>query len=154
MRKHSRKETNHRTEEREAKKPWLAHQGRETDYLSGKDPPEEERLQRTSWLATAEVPKGRADTRQTLRRGEACGGSRGNQGRKVGRVEPSDGKGTLEQSPEAPEGPETRGEEARKDEDQGRTEIDGQEKKQTERLQQPQPTEKTRPKGRTPSRRN
>ena len=62
MRKHSRKETNHVTEEQDSKKPWLAHQGRETDYLSGKDPPEdEERLQRTSWLATAEVPKGRAD---------------------------------------------------------------------------------------------
>ena len=68
MRKHSRKETNHGTEEQDSKKPWLAHQGRETDYLSGKDPLEEERLQRTSWLAAAEVPKGRADARQTLRR--------------------------------------------------------------------------------------
>ena len=44
-----------------------------------------------------------------MQRGKAHGGSRGNQGRKVGRVEPSDGKGTLEQPPEAPEGPETRG---------------------------------------------
>ena len=68
MRKYSRKETNHGTEERDAKKPWRAHQGRETDYLSGKDPPEEEQLQRTSWLATVEVPKGRADARQTLHR--------------------------------------------------------------------------------------
>ena len=32
----------------------LAHQGLETDYPSGKYPPVEERLQRTSWLATAE----------------------------------------------------------------------------------------------------
>ena len=68
MRKHSKKETNHRTEERDAKKPWLAYQDRETDYRSGKDPPEEERLQRTCWLATVEAPKGRADVQQTLRR--------------------------------------------------------------------------------------
>ena len=52
MRKYSRKETNHGTEERDVKKPWLAHQGRETDYLSGKDSPEEAQLQQTSWLAT------------------------------------------------------------------------------------------------------
>ena len=54
MRKHSRKETNHGTEERDAERPWIAHQGLETDYPAGKDPPVEERLQRTSWLATAE----------------------------------------------------------------------------------------------------
>ena len=48
----------------------------------------------------------RANARQTLRREANFGG---NQGRKVGRVEPSDRKGTLEQSPEAPEGLETRG---------------------------------------------
>ena len=96
MRKHGRKETNHRTEERDAKKPWLAHQGRETDYLSGKDPPEE-RLQRTSWLATVEVPKGRTNARQALRRGKARGGSGINQGRNDGRVEPSNRKGALEQ---------------------------------------------------------
>ena len=43
----------------------------------------------------------------------------GNQGKKAGRVEPSDRKGTLEQSPKVPEGPETTGEEANKDKDQG-----------------------------------
>ena len=101
----------------------------------GKDPPEEERLQWTSWIATVEEPRGGGGGRRptdSTQRGEARGGSGGNQGRKVGRVEPTDGKGTLEQSPEAPEGPETRGEEATKDEDQGRTEKDGQEKKRTE----------------------
>ena len=53
----------------------------------------------------------------STQRGEAREGSGGNQGRKVGRGEPSDGKRTLEQLPEAPEGPETRWEEAKKDED-------------------------------------
>ena len=48
---------------------------------------------------------------------------------KLARVEPSDRKGTQEHSPEAPEGPETRREEARKHEDQGRTKKDGQEKR-------------------------
>ena len=54
MRKYSWKETTHGTEGRDAERPWLAHQGLETDYPSGKYPPVEEQLQQTSWLATAE----------------------------------------------------------------------------------------------------
>ena len=91
----------------------LAHQGLKTDYPSGKDPPVEERLQRTSWLATAKETEGEGGrSTDYMQRGKARGGSGGNQGREVGRVEPSDRKGTLEQAPEALEG-QDQGEEAR-----------------------------------------
>ena len=82
MCKHSRKETNHGTEERDAERPWLAHQGLETDYPSGKDPPVEERQQRTSWLAAPkEVEGAGGHSTDYTQRGEARGGSGGNQGR-------------------------------------------------------------------------
>ena len=61
----------------------------------------------------------------------STGGTGGNERRGVGRVEPSDGKGTQKQSPEAPEGPD-QGKKPEQDEDQGRIEKDGQEKRQTE----------------------